>query len=110
MEGLRQRVLDFIRRDGLVGDATAVGSGKRVVLVGVSGGPDSVCLLHILNQLKESLGVQLHIAHLNHMLRGASSDGDARYVEAFGLSMGIPATIESRDVDAYRKEHKLSLE
>jgi tRNA(Ile)-lysidine synthase len=107
MENLRQRVLDFIRREGLLSPATG---GSHIVLVGVSGGPDSVCLLHILSQLKESLGVQLHIVHLNHMLRGASSDGDARSVEAFGLSMGIPVTIEACDVDAYRKEHKLSLE
>ena len=113
MEGLEQRVLDFIQREGLipaVSDAPAVGSGKRVVLVGVSGGTDSVCLIHILNQLKASLDIHLHIAHLNHMLRGASSDGDARYVEKLGRSLKIPVTVEARDVDAYRKEHKLSLE
>ena len=112
MEGLRQRVLDFILREGLilaVGDAPEVENG-RIVLVGVSGGPDSVCLVHLLNQLKESLSVRLHIAHLNHMLRGASSDGDARYVERLGKSLKIPVTIEARDVNVYRKEHRLSLE
>jgi tRNA(Ile)-lysidine synthase len=107
MNGLEQRVLDFIRREGLISPVTG---SKRIVLVGVSGGPDSVCLLHILNQLKESLGVQLHIAHLNHMLRGASSDADARYVEKLGRSLKIPVNVEAQDVDAYRKEHKLSLE
>ena len=107
MEGLEQRVLDFSRREGLI---SPVNGSSRIVLVGVSGGPDSVCLLHILNQLKESLGVRLQIAHLNHMLRGASSDGDARYVEQLGRSLRIPVTVEARDVDAYRKEHKLSLE
>jgi tRNA(Ile)-lysidine synthase len=113
MEDLKQRVLDFILREGLipaVGNTPAVKRGERIVLVGVSGGPDSVCLVHVLNQLKESLGVRLHIAHLNHMLRGASSDEDARYVEQLGKSLKIPVTIEARDVDAYRKEHKLSLE
>ena len=113
MEGLRQRVLDFILREGLIlsaGDVLAVGKSKRVVLVGVSGGPDSVCLVHVLNQIKKSLGVRLHIAHLNHMLRGAPSDGDARYVERLGRSLRIPVTVESLDVEAYRKEHKLSLE
>jgi tRNA(Ile)-lysidine synthase len=113
MEDLKQRVLDFICREGLipaVGDAPAAAGGKRVVVVGVSGGPDSVCLVHVLNQMKKSIGVRLHIAHLNHMLRGASSDEDARYVEKLGRSLKIPVTAEARDVDAYRKEHKLSLE
>ena len=113
MEDLKQRVLDFILREGLIlsaGDVLAVGKSKRVVLVGVSGGPDSVCLLHILHQLKASLGIKLYIAHLNHMLRGASSDEDARYVEKLGRSLKISVTIEAVDIDSYRKEHKLSLE
>jgi tRNA(Ile)-lysidine synthase len=113
MKGLNQRVLDFIRRESLipaVGDAPAVASGGRVVLVGVSGGLDSACLVHVLNQLKGSLGIQLHIVHLNHMLRGESSDEDAVYVEQLGYSLGIPVTVEAMDVNSYRKEYKLSLE
>jgi tRNA(Ile)-lysidine synthase len=113
MDELGQRVLDFIRREGLISnvcDDAAVRGGSRVVVVAVSGGPDSVCLLHMLNQIKQSLGIRLHVAHLNHMLRGASSDGDARYVERLSHSLRIPVTVESRDVNAYRREHKLSLE
>ncbi|MEA1959308.1 MAG: tRNA lysidine(34) synthetase TilS, partial [Chloroflexota bacterium] len=136
MDDLRQRVLDFILRERLIEvgssdevldgcreivPAPAAGISRaeecvgvhgrgRVVIVGVSGGPDSVCLLHILDRLKESLGINLHIAHLNHMLRGAASDGDARYVEELAESLGIPATIETRDVASYRKEHRLSIE
>jgi len=113
MEGLKQQVLDFIRREGLipaVGDNPAAASGERVVVVGVSGGPDSVCLVHVLNQIKKSLGVRLHIAHLNHMLRGAPSDEDAHYVEQLAKTLKIPVTIEARDVNVYRMEHKQSLE
>mgnify|MGYP001767997467 CR=1 FL=1 len=69
MDELVQRVLDFIRREGLIlddGDATAA-SGGMVVLVGVSGGPDSLCLLHVLNKIKQSLGLRFHVAHLNHL-------------------------------------------
>ena len=113
MGGLRQRVLDFILRERLipaVGNTPAVKRGESILLVGVSGGPDSVCLVHLLSQLKESLGVRFHIAHLNHMLRGASSDEDARYVEQLGKSLKIPVTIEARDVEAYHTEHRLSLE
>jgi len=113
MDELVQRVLDFIRREGLILDAvddTAAAGGKRVVVVAVSGGPDSVCLLHVLNMIKKPLGVRLHVAHLNHMLRGADSNEDARYVERLACSLRIASTVESRDVQLYRKEHKLSLE
>ncbi len=108
MEDLRQRVYRFIKKEGLVQDQTD--EKGRKLLVGVSGGPDSVCLLHILDQLKESLGVRLHIAHLNHMLRGVESDEDGSYVKELSDTLGIPATFGKRDVDAYHREHSLSLE
>ncbi|MCB0257991.1 MAG: tRNA(Ile)-lysidine synthetase, partial [Anaerolineae bacterium] len=49
-------------------------------MVGVSGGPDSLCLLHVLQHLAPQLGIGLHVAHLNHGLRGAESDADAAFV------------------------------
>ena len=107
MGDLADRVLDSIRRESLLPSA---GRKKMVVLVAVSGGPDSVCLLHVLHKLKASLGIKLQVAHLNHMLRGAASDGDARYVERLAQSLKTPVIIESIDVDAYRRKHKLSLE
>lgn len=107
MEDLKQRVFRFIQSEGLI--PGKAGENPKM-LVGVSGGPDSVCLLHILDQLGDSLGVRLHVAHLNHMLRGVDSDADARYVAEFSGTLGISATVEKRDVEAYRKEHRLSLE
>lgn len=103
MGGLEQRVLQFIREQGLI-------EGEEVLLVGVSGGPDSVCLLHILSLLEETLGASLHIAHLDHMLRGADSAADSRYVSDLAQRLGIPVTVERRDVGAYQQEHRLSLE
>jgi tRNA(Ile)-lysidine synthase len=50
---------------------------EETVVLGVSGGADSVCLLHILVDLRERLDITVHVAHLNHMLRGAESEGDA---------------------------------
>ena len=108
MEELKQRVFRFIQKEGLIpGEADEKG---RKMLVGVSGGADSICLLHILDQLKGILGVNLHVVHLNHMLRGVDSDSDAHYVAEFSRTLGIPAIIEKRDVETYRKEHRLSLE
>ena len=100
---LPRRVLRFIREHNLVRE-------NELLVVGVSGGPDSVCLLHVLASLRSTLGIKLHIAHLNHMLRGAESDGDADYVSALAHKLGIPATIERRDVKAYQKKHRLSVE
>ena len=60
----------------------------ETVLVGVSGGADSVCLLHILAGLQEKLEIMVRVAHLNHMLRGAESDGDARYVSRLAKKLG----------------------
>jgi tRNA(Ile)-lysidine synthase len=100
---IEERVLAFIREKELV-------SPGETVLVAVSGGPDSVCLLHILNKSRGELGIRLHVAHLNHQLRGQASEDDAAYVAALAGKMGVPATIAARDVAAYRKKRRLSLE
>ncbi len=80
------------------------------LLVAVSGGPDSVCLLDILVKLQDKLNIRLHVAHLNHQLRGAESEADAQYVAELAHRLGVPATIGQRDVKAYRREHHASLE
>jgi tRNA(Ile)-lysidine synthase len=87
-----------------------IDASKKTLLVAVSGGPDSICLLHILNKLKPEFGLKLHVVHLDHKLRGKSSTADAQYVLDFCHELGIPVTIEQRDVRSYQKEHKISLE
>ncbi len=82
----------------------------QVVIVGVSGGADSVCLLHILAQWQDELGIELHIAHLNHQLRGAESEADARYVASLAGRFGIPVIVGRRDVAAYKAERGCSME
>lgn len=100
---LEARVLDFIQRHRLA-------PRQGGLVVAVSGGPDSVCLLHLLNQLKAELGITLHAAHLNHMLRGPDSEADAIYVAELCVSLGVPVTIARRDVAAYQAEQRCSLE
>ncbi len=99
----QQKVLDYIRKKKMVSP------GDKLV-VAVSGGPDSVCLLYILSSLRRELGIELHIAHLNHQLRSKDSAADAGYVTGLARRLNIPATIESRDVNAYRKKNRISLE
>lgn len=81
--------------------------GDRVV-VAVSGGPDSVCLLSILQALGGNLGLDLHIAHLDHMFRGKESADEARSVERLAKRLGLPATIDAFDVPAYCRGRGLS--
>ena len=65
------------------------------LLVGVSGGADSVALLDALVQS----GYKPHVAHLNHQWRGAESDADAEFVRELAGKYGLPVTIESRPVE-----------
>ena len=83
--------------------------GERV-LVAVSGGVDSIVLLHLLYELREELGVFLIVAHLDHRIRGEESRADAEFVAAEAQKMGLPLVLEAHDVPRYAEEHDLSLE
>lgn len=83
--------------------------GEKVV-VGVSGGPDSLCLLHLLNRLKGELEIGLQVAHLNHGIRGEEAEADAVFIEEVAQEWGLPITVERRDVPAYAAEKRLALE
>ncbi len=83
--------------------------GDRVV-VGVSGGPDSLCLLHLLVQLQEPYRLALHVAHLNHRLRGAEAEADAAFVARLAADWGLPCTVEEVDVAAHAQARRLSIE
>ncbi len=98
-----QRVLNFIREKNLI-------PNKKPLLVAVSGGPDSVCLLQILGRLRNILKINLHVVHLDHQLRGEESEADARYVIELARRLDIPATVGERDVLSYRNKYRLSLE
>ncbi|MCL4459732.1 MAG: tRNA lysidine(34) synthetase TilS [Chloroflexi bacterium] len=81
-----------------------------LVVVGVSGGPDSVVLLHALTSISRQDDIALHVAHLNHMLRGEQAAHEAEYVELLAKSLGWPVTIAKRDVPALRRQRRTSLE
>jgi len=100
---LEDRVFDFILRRNLFPP------GSRV-LVAVSGGPDSVALLHLLYNLRQALGISLVVAHLDHNLRGEESTRDALHVAEMASQLDLPFSIGGRDVAAYRNSHSLSLE
>jgi len=86
-----------------------LGPGDRV-LVAVSGGPDSVCLLAVLHALSGELGISLHVAHLDHMFRGKESADEALFVAGLAERLGLSSTIESVDVAALCRERGLSVQ
>ena len=76
-------------------------------LVGVSGGRDSVALLHFLDE--QGYG-NLIVCHLNHQLRGRASEADARFVVKLAARHGVSAEVASTDVRALAKKRKISTE
>jgi tRNA(Ile)-lysidine synthase len=79
-------------------------AGDKVV-VAVSGGPDSMALLHVLHRLSIVQEYQLIVAHVNHQFRGAESDLEAEAVERYADELGIPFCGIAIDVPAYVREH-----
>jgi tRNA(Ile)-lysidine synthase len=80
------------------------------VLVAVSGGPDSLALIHLLDTLSSFFSFRLAIAHLNHCLRQKESERDAEFVAALARKLNLPVYMEKQDVRQYQRRHKLSLE
>ncbi|MFL0248012.1 tRNA lysidine(34) synthetase TilS [Candidatus Clostridium stratigraminis] len=80
------------------------------VIVAVSGGPDSICLLHILNRIKVKYNLTLYAAHVNHCLRGEEADKDEEYVKAFCKKIGIACFSKRVDVNKLAREKGLSSE
>jgi tRNA(Ile)-lysidine synthase len=60
------------------------------VIVAVSGGPDSVCLLHILHELKDELNIRLVVAHFDHGLRSAEDESETAFVRDLAQSLKVP--------------------
>ena len=83
-------------------------SGETVV-VAVSGGADSLALLHGLHALRSQLNCQLHVAHLNHCLR-PDADADADFVCQHAAHLEVPCIIQRVEVPLLIKEWKLSVE
>jgi len=76
------------------------------ILIGVSGGPDSLVLLYLLNSLKKEFKLTLHIAHLDHMLREDSSK-DAEFVKKLAQKLKIPLTFAQIKVKGLAKKGSL---
>ena len=103
MKATEQKVIRFIKENDLLS------SGEKL-LVALSGGPDSVFLLHFLNKFKKKFKIEIGAVHINHKLRGKDSDRDELFCKAVCDELSIPIYTLRKDVKSYSKKNKLSLE
>ena len=92
----------FLRKHNLL-------SPGQLLVVGVSGGPDSLTLLHLLTRLRDEYDLKLRVAHLHHGLR-PEAEADAEFVIRAAAEWNVPCTVERTDVAAIAREKRLSIE
>ncbi|NMA67449.1 MAG: tRNA lysidine(34) synthetase TilS [Clostridiaceae bacterium] len=97
----------IIRNDILRNNLFQKGSG---IVIGVSGGADSVCLLKVLKDLQAEFDLKLTAVHLNHNLRGKEADEDQAFVQELCSKWNIDLKIFNKDVNELAKEKKISVE
>lgn len=100
---VRNKVLSALNDYSMIKDASHI-------VVGFSGGADSVCLLHILNSIKNDHGFQLSAAHINHGIRGDEAERDAEFCRDFCNRYDIPFSLLEVDCVALSAEKGQTLE
>lgn len=100
---LEDRVLLTVKKGNLIkkGDN---------VLIGLSGGPDSMVLLYLLLEIQNEIPFLIYIAHVNHGVRGKEADRDEEFVERLATNLEIPYYTTKIDMEGYAKKHKMSSE
>ena len=97
-EAVTAQVRDALQRHGL---------GSSRLLAAVSGGSDSMALLHALHALRESMALELHVAHFDHNFRPEAKE-DALFVAEAAAALGLPLITEHGDPMAYQREQRIS--
>ena len=100
---LKDRVIKYIKDNGLIN------YGDRI-LVALSGGPDSVCLINILIDISKEYNLTIGAAHVNHMLRGKDADADENYVRDFCEKLGIDYFVKRVNINEIAKNKGVSSE
>lgn len=98
LDKLEQNFLDTIKENNLINKGD-------VIVVGVSGGPDSITLLTCLNKFKDYFEIKIICAHINHLIRKDSTE-DEQYVENMCKNMGIKCYVKRAEVEKIAKEQK----
>lgn len=103
MKKTEEKVIRFISSHSLI-------EKDDKVLVALSGGPDSVFLLHFLNKFKKKYKIKIGAFHLNHKLRGKDADADERFCRQLCIKFKVNYYSSEKDVDKFAKEKKVSVE
>lgn len=103
MKKTEEKVIRFIQSQSLID------RGDKV-LVALSGGPDSVFLLHFLKKFKKKYDIDLAAFHLNHKLRGKNASADEKFCKQLCEQSGIKLFLEKKDVKSYAVKNKISVE
>jgi tRNA(Ile)-lysidine synthase len=98
---LIQNVCAFIEKHQLL-------QKNSTVIVGVSGGPDSLALLHFLNTFKDQFGITVIAAHVDHMFRGIESQKEMEFVINFCRELNIPCYAKQINAARYAEKHRLN--
>lgn len=102
MNKVEERVLKTIQKYNLI-------QANEKIVLGVSGGPDSLFMLYILNKLKKQLKFDMAVAHINHMIR-AEADSEEEFVKEFCRKINIEFYSKRIDVEKYANNNKIGLE
>lgn len=94
---------------GTIREHDMVAPGHRV-LIGVSGGPDSMALAQVLTGLKKNLDIRIGLAHLNHMLRGSHALADETFVREFAREHNLDLVVETKNVAELAGKQRLCVE
>lgn len=100
---MKQKIIQTIKKYNLIN------SGDKIVL-GVSGGPDSIAMLDILNQLKDEMNFEIYVVHVNHNIRGKDADEDEEYVKKYCEKYNIKFFAKKIDVPTIAKTEKIGTE
>ena len=100
---LEEKILQTIKKFDML-------SFNDRVLIGISGGPDSVTLLNVLLSFKKRYNLSVFIAHLNHMLRGKESDEDVNFVKNLAQELCLPCEVKSCNLTEIAQKEHLTLE
>ena len=99
---MKEQVLKTIKKYNLIENGDSI-------IVGVSGGPDSICLLHLLNKLKEDMNFKIYVAHINHNIR-KEADEETEFVKKFCKSLHIECFVKKINVIDIAKQQKIGTE
>jgi tRNA(Ile)-lysidine synthase len=82
--------------------------GSETVLVGLSGGPDSVCLLSVLDRIKDAFDLKIHAVYVDHNLRPEETPAEISFCREFCGKLNIDLRVKFVDVSGYAKEHHMN--